>query len=193
MTVWVPMVAPSSRGVKRRRDPESPRIERTGLLRREELLAMTRRAPSIFRDDRIGAAAEEAVVDADLGDVARGALGLAERCADGDDAAKSTTCRKLHAPRQIIDAVEFELGAPVRGERVFKAGAEHEAGQGRAAVRKIANNAVIIILGKIEPARRDAGLGINQRAADRDTGARREIGAPDVAGRCLREVKIGNL
>src|SRR5579872_4937334 len=98
---------------------------------------MTRRATSIFRDDRIGAA-EEAVVDADLGDVARGGFGLAERDADESDTATNATLRKWHAPAQIIDAVEFELGAPVRRERVFKAGAEHEAGQGRAAVLKTA-------------------------------------------------------
>src|SRR5579872_12022 len=91
--------------LERRRDPGLSRD--SGLLRREELLAMTRRAASIFRDHQI-AAAEEAVVDTDLGDVGRGALGLAERGTDESDAATNATLRKWHAPAEIIDAIEFE-------------------------------------------------------------------------------------
>src|SRR5579872_3040228 len=182
----------SNFALERRRDPGLSRD--SGLLRREELLAMTRRAPSIFRGDHRIASAEEAVVDADLGDVAGGALGLVERRIDGGDAVINLTRSKWHAPAQITDAVEFELGAPIRCERVFKAGAEQQSSQDGAAVLKIAGTAVILrrILRKIEPARGDSGLAVNQRAADRDARARGEIGAPAVsAGELVRRSNPG--
>src|SRR5579872_3558415 len=82
----------------------------------------------------------------------------------------------------------------MRRERNFEAEAKHHSSQRAAGgLGKTTDRArnILDILGNREPARGRAGLAINQRAIDRDTGARREVGAPAVTtGDFLRTERV---